>query len=558
MRRRCIGGQTAELCGCWGHALHRRAHALFVLFCRLAPLRHVFNARTICCALLLLAVQPAGAVTVRVATFNILQGFEAPGTDSFEQAAAVMARVDADIVGVVEARSGTNEAVYFRQMAERLGYPYAVLSGTTPLDTTLRTAVFSRFPIVMTNWVQSPVGAVEMTRQNLGVKIDVPGTPNDPLIVVVHPKCCSSSSGQESFRRAIEMRRVREFVEANSIPALDNVFVVGDFNLVGTDNIEFGSLPSGLPQRYVLGSDVVWPVLYRRDPDFYFSSLAIARLPMAQVDGTTKTWSTRVSSSSVLDYMMASAPVRSRPFQTEIYNSALDGEGVGLPKPGPQPAIDATSRASDHYLLFGDFDLGAPPPAPVLEWPVAGDLVEGESLADSTLTGGVAAVAGTFGFADPEVIPAAGETSYPVIFTPDDTENYSAATNMVPVLVRPSGAASSYTAWLQGAPQTRENFGRYAIGGASDPMADGVAVTNTVTSSHITIIAIVRTNDANLTVVGQAASDLASGFWSTNGVTKISAPDQSNVPSGTERQVFSIERGTNSSLFLRIDSTLQE
>lgn len=506
--------------------------------------------------LLLLVAQIASAATIRLASFNILQGFEAPGTDSFEQAAAVMARVDADIVGIVEARSGTNEAVYFRQMAERLGYPYAVLSGTTPLDTTLRTAVFSRFPIVMTNWVQSPVGAMEMTRQNLGVKIDVPDTPNDPLIVVVHPKCCSSSSGQESFRRAIEMRRVREFVESNSIPALDNVFVVGDFNLVGTDDIEFGSLPSGLPQRYVLGSDVVWPMLYRRDPDFYFSSLAIARLPMAQVDGTTKTWSTRASSSSVLDYMMASAPVRSRPFQTEIYNSALDGEGVGLPKPGPQPAIDATSRASDHYLLFGDFDLGTPPPAPVLEWPVAGDLVEGESLADSTLTDGVAAVGGTFGFADPEVIPAAGEASYPVIFTPDDTENYSAVTNMVPVLVRASGALS-YNAWLQGTLPTRENFGRYAIGGASDPMADGIAMSNTVTSSLISIIAIVRTNDAKLTVVGQAASDLSTSFWSTNGVTKTSAPDQSNVPSGTARQIFSVERGTNANLFLRIESILQ-
>ena len=54
--------------------------------------------------LLLLAAQIASAATIRLASFNILQGFEAPGTDSFEQAAAVMARVDADIVGIVEAR----------------------------------------------------------------------------------------------------------------------------------------------------------------------------------------------------------------------------------------------------------------------------------------------------------------------------------------------------------------------------------------------------------------------------------------------------------------------
>jgi endonuclease/exonuclease/phosphatase family metal-dependent hydrolase len=507
---------------------------------------------------LLLAVQPAGAVTVRVATFNILQGFEAPGTDSFEQAAAVMARVDADIVGVVEARSGTNEAVYFRQMAERLGYPYAVLSGTTPLDTTLRTAVFSRFPIVMTNWVQSPVGAVEMTRQNLGVKIDVPGTPNDPLIVVVHPKCCSSSSGQESFRRAIEMRRVREFVEANSIPALDNVFVVGDFNLVGTDNIEFGSLPSGLPQRYVLGSDVVWPVEYRRDPDFYFSTVSMARVPMAQVNGATKTWSTRTSSSSVLDYIMASAPVRSRPFRTEVYNSALDVAGAGLPKTGPVPATNASSLASDHYLLFGDFDLGPPPPAPVLEWPSAGSLIEGQRLAASVLTGGVAGVAGGFSFALPDFVPPQGDGSYALVFTPSDVENYGPVTNQISVTVTSAGPGSAtFETWLDGQTPSAELLLRYTLGGATSPTAtDGVPPQTTLTGNNLSITAIVRTNDPNLSVVGQAVTDLVGGAWSANGVTMAPAGDQGGVPEGCQRQIFSTPRGLDGKKFLRLESTL--
>jgi len=507
--------------------------------------------------LLSLAILPLEARTVRLASFNILQGFEAPGTDSFEQAAAIMARVDADIVGLVEARSGANEANYLQQMGARLGYPHVVLSGTTPLDTTLRTAFFSRFPVVTTNWVRSPAGANEMTRQNLAVKIDVPGTPNDPLVVVVHPKCCSSSSGQESFRRAIELRRVRELVAASSIPALDNVFIIGDFNLVGTDNVAFTNLPAGLPGSYVLGSDVAWPVEYRRDPDFYFSTVSMARVPMAQVNGDAKTWSTRTSSSSVLDYIMASAPVRSRQFRTEIYNSALDVAGAGLPKAGPAPATNASSLASDHFLLFGDFDLGPPPPAPVLEWPSAGSLVEGQSLSASVLTGGVAGVAGGFAFALPDFVPPQGDGSHALIFTPSDVENFGPVTNQISVTVTAVGPGlAPFEAWLDGQSPSSELLLLYAIGGASGPgTADGVAVSNVVTSSHIEITAIVRTNDPNLSVVGQAVTDLTAGPWTTNNVT-MQPGDQTGVGEGLQRQIWSTPRNSDSKKFLRLQTTL--
>jgi endonuclease/exonuclease/phosphatase family metal-dependent hydrolase len=492
---------------------------------------------------------------VRLASFNILQGFEAPGTDSFEQAAAVMARVDADILGLVEARSGTNEANYLQQMGARLGYPHVVLSGTTPLDTTLKTAFFSRFPVVMTNWVKSPDGANEMTRQNLAVKIDVPGTPNDPLVVVVHPKCCSSSSGLESFRRAIELRRVRELVAANSIPALDNVFIIGDFNLVGTDNVTFTELPTGLPGSYRLGSDVAFPVTYRTNPAFYFTGLGLEQVAMAQLNGATKTYSTRTSSSSVLDYIMASAPVRSRPFRTEIYNSALDVEGAGLPKAGPIPATNASSLASDHYLLFGDFDLGPPPPAAVLEWPSAGSLIEGQSLSASVLTGGVAAVAGGFSFALPDFVPPRGDGTYAVVFNPNDAENYGAVTNQISVSVTSvEPGSASFTAWLDGQSSSPELLVLYAIGGASGPTAtNGIAKSNAVTSSNLSITAIVRTNDPNLSVFGQSIVNLGVGIWTNNDVSRITnGVDQTGVPDGNQRQIFSTPLGIDGKKFLRL------
>ena len=121
-----------------------------------------------------------------------------------------------------------------------------------------------------------------------------------------------------------------------------------------------------------------------------------------------------------------------------------------------------------------------------------------------------------------------------------------------------ASAATGFTTWAQGAPTNSTTVGLYAIGGATSPTAtDGVPSQTALTSNNLSIIAIVRTNDPNLTVFGQSTRNLSLGPWSTNGVTKTNAPDQSNVPSGTARQVFSIERGTNANLFLRIESILQ-
>jgi hypothetical protein len=283
----------------------------------------------------------------------------------------------------------------------------------------------------------------------------------------------------------------------------------------------------------------------------------MARVSMTQLNGSTKTWSTRTSSSSVLDYIMASAPVRSRPFRTEIYNSVLDVEGAGLPKAGPIPVTNASSLASDHYLLFGDFDLGPPPPAPVLEWPSAGSLIEGQSLSASVLTGGVAAVAGGFSFALPDFVPPKGDGTYAVVFNPNDAENYGAVTNQISVSVTSVGPGSaSFTAWLDGRSSSPELLALYAIGGASSPTAtNGIAMSNAVTLSNLSITAIVRTNDPNLTVVGQAVTDLTTGPWSTNNVT-MEPGDQTGVGQGLQRQIWSTPRNSDSKKFLRLQSVL--
>lgn len=118
--------------------------------------------------------------------------------------------------------------------------------------------------------------------------------------------------------------------------------------------------------------------------------------------------------------------------------------------------------------------------------------------------------------------------------------------------------ASAYQGWLNGQPTNSTNQLNYAIGGASNALAtNGIAMSNAVTSSNLSITAIVRTNDPNLSVFGQSIIDLGPGTWSTNDVSRITnGVDQSGVPAGNQRQIFSTPLGSDGKKFLRLQTTL--
>ena len=65
--------------------------------------------------------------------------------------------------------------------------------------------------------------------------------------------------------------------------------------------------------------------------------------------------------------------------------------------------------------------------------PIATELESGETLAQSTLSGGVANTEGTFAWADSLVQPEVGTQAFDVIFTPVDTANYTTITIQVSV-----------------------------------------------------------------------------------------------------------------------------
>lgn len=71
--------------------------------------------------------------------------------------------------------------------------------------------------------------------------------------------------------------------------------------------------------------------------------------------------------------------------------------------------------------------------------PTAGSITYGQTLNDSTLIGGEASVDGTFAWTDANTVPtvSGGNTGYEVIFTPNDTTNYTTATVTVALTVAP-------------------------------------------------------------------------------------------------------------------------
>jgi trimeric autotransporter adhesin len=98
---------------------------------------------------------------------------------------------------------------------------------------------------------------------------------------------------------------------------------------------------------------------------------------------------------------------------------------------------------------------------------------------------------------------------------------------------------------------------RYAFG-ANGPSDTVTKPTSRLSAGKLAITAIVRTNNPNLTVVGQAVTNLPNYASGTSivGADVAADADQTNVTNGCERQTFSVEQGTDAKKFLRLKATL--
>ncbi|NBQ56105.1 MAG: hypothetical protein EBU36_05620, partial [Verrucomicrobia bacterium] len=98
--------------------------------------------------------------------------------------------------------------------------------------------------------------------------------------------------------------------------------------------------------------------------------------------------------------------------------------------------------------------------------PTASPIMAGQALSNSALSGGSASVPGTFAFASRALVPSAGYSSQPVIFTPTDSANYNSVPLTVQVTARVTPVLENVlygtVAGLAGSPGSSDGLGASA------------------------------------------------------------------------------------------------
>jgi T5SS/PEP-CTERM-associated repeat protein len=99
-------------------------------------------------------------------------------------------------------------------------------------------------------------------------------------------------------------------------------------------------------------------------------------------------------------------------------------------------------------------------------------------------------------------------------------------------------AVTTFASWSDNAAVTSDLLSRYAFG-AADKNSAPETMTTSITSAKLSLTAVVRIDDSSLTVVGETGVDLVG--WSSDRVSMVPSSNQTNVPSGCQRRVFSVE-----------------
>lgn len=464
--------------------------------------------------LLLMSCVAASAVEVRVATYNIGAHWNQsyfnyalgdPGTVDYDSVRDVLDRIDADVVALqeihaVDLQGSPNDV---ESLAAELGYGHLyVTPHTNAFDTSLKVVFLSRFPFLGTTAINSPAGAKELTRLHPMVEVDVPGTGNDLTLVSCHLK--SGTEQSDRFERAVAAQRLVGALGGPGTTDGDNFVILGDFNPSSSDTT-FSALPtSGLPTTYSLGSDITFDVEYFTDPRDYFTSPLPVLLDPRQLDNSDSTFGTTFSNGPTLDLILISQALAARAHDSEIYNSALDTAGSGLPKAGPPLATSTSADASDHHAVFVDLQLDSDLPDLAIS-------LSHPSATEGAASGTVTATA---------TLPAALGSDVTVTFETDDPDS---AVPVASTVLVPAGSLQAVT----------------SLELPRDYLVDGTKSVAITASSPVHDLAVASLDvlDADgiyqLVAIGSPLAESFDGFggghdpapWSTGGVVWNGADD---------------------------------
>jgi autotransporter-associated beta strand protein len=183
--------------------------------------------------------------------------------------------------------------------------------------------------------------------------------------------------------------------------------------------------------------------------------------------------------------------------------------------------------------------------------PTASAVTVGALLSSSTLSGGTASVAGTFAWTTSSTVVSA-TASYPVTFTPTDGANYNTASSTASVTANPAG--TTLGSWSGNAVVTQDLVSSYAFG-AADKNSAPQKLSSSITSTTLSVTAVVRTDDTHLVITPKSVNSL-SGTWSATEpvISVVNAADQTGLGTGLVRKTFSVERGIASIRFLKLEA----
>lgn len=318
--------------------------------------------------------QSVGAVSVRIASFNVYHGVDTSSNrhdnldDDYWAVQDIFLRVQPDIVCFQELNEGDKAA--WLEMAATLGYPYYAFSDGGPMSATLRLGIWSKFPMVAAQHVMenyTDPAAREFTRWPIHAVIQVPGALNPFHVFSLHNKS-GTTDKLSRLKRGFEIYRTGQYITnlMEQLPLDTEYAVMGDFN----DSIEISQhesfplayyeehlaagkfVPGELGFDYPWFTNSAWELPYRLYPtDRLGPEVANMHLVETARTGDTDTYTHIKQDGNPghrLDYIYFSEEIMTSAYGApvgEVYYSEKDGVGVGLPKYGNPPRrIPACAR----------------------------------------------------------------------------------------------------------------------------------------------------------------------------------------------------------------------
>jgi len=182
----------------------------------------------------------------------------------------------------------------------------------------------------------------------------------------------------------------------------------------------------------------------------------------------------------------------------------------------------------------------------------------GQGPDTSTVTGSGGTVSYSYEGVSGTVYPASGAKptavgSYRVTATVAADTNYDTATSSTYSFAIVA-AGTTFASWSGNAAVTSDLVYKYAFG-AVDKTSNPQSMTSGVANGKLSLTAVVRTDDSKL-VITPKSTDSLTGTWSPTApvIAVTNATDQSGLGTGLVRKVYSVEQGTDSRRFLRLEA----